>query len=639
LATEYTVALRDGVSGPADKAAASARKLRSALLELEEAKASVGLGGRGSGGVRGGADRSAAAAARAAAQQVKAAERAQAQITRDEMRFSAYRLRLNRQEHMQRDRAEKAALRSHLKYIKERQRAEDRAAKAKSRARAETRANFMSAIGNPVIGIGAGIAGAGVAAIGAVAKQGIETAQLLENAKMTLGALYKDQKRADATVADMYKFAQETKFDSPDLISMITKIGTVIDDPRQQRQMLGAMADISTMLSLSGEDMDRAFVNIQQSFSAGRVEKKDLREFIHAMPGFKGDEMKMGIAELLKISGKSKEDILEKVEKEIAKGKLGPQTLIAAFEKQVLKQTGKNKLGEYSEQMGGTLTGLISNIKNGLGDLFGQAEIEKWPAMLELKAILTDIANSFKPGTENGKKLTAMLKSMSELAVPMVKMGKAVFDLMVYLGSSPKLIKMLGIGLLVVGAGLLAVTVLVGLAAAAISALIGAITYSIYKLIEFGISAYKAGADFVTGLAKGIKDGVGKVWEAASGIASTAVAAIKEKLHIASPSRVAMKMGNQTGEGFAIGLERSARGVSQSAAALPAAAVSGMGAAQGSSSGMRMGGGMVFAPTLNFEVTGTNAEDIASRAIMKAKTELRTMLDQYFAQQYAMGGT
>jgi hypothetical protein len=349
--------------------------------------------------------------------------------------------------------------------------------------------------------------------------------------------------------------------------------------------------------------------------------------------------MKMGIAELLKISGKSKEDILEKVEKEIAKGKLGPQTLIAAFEKQVLKQTGKNRLGEYSEQMGGTLTGLISNIKNGLGDLFGQAEIEKWPIMLELKATLTEIANSFKPGTENGKKLTAALKQMASLASPFIKMGKAVFDLIMWLSTSPRIINLLGTGLQVLGATLVGVTAIIGAGVVAIGALLGAIALAVDAVLNFGASAYKAGADFISGLVKGIKDGVGKVWEAASGIASTAVAAIKEKLHIASPSRVAMKMGNQTGEGFAIGLERSARGVSQSAAALPAAAVSGMGAAQGPPSGMRMGGGMVFAPTINLEVTGTNAEDIASRAIMKAKTELRTMLDQYFAQQYAMGGT
>jgi hypothetical protein len=98
-----------------------------------------------------------------------------------------------------------------------------------------------------------------------------------------------------------------------------------------------------------------------------------------------------------------------------------------------------------------------------------------------------------------------------------------------------------------------------------------------------------------------------------------------------------MKMGNQTGEGFAIGIERSARGVSQSAAALPAAAVSGMSSSQGMSAA-RGQGGVTFVQNNTFQVTGADAEDIASRAIMKAKTEFRTFAEQYFAQQLAMGG-
>jgi hypothetical protein len=95
-------------------------------------------------------------------------------------------------------------------------------------------------------------------------------------------------------------------------------------------------------------------------------------------------------------------------------------------------------------------------------------------------------------------------------------------------------------------------------------------------------------------------------------------------------------MGKNTAEGFAIGLRRSAPGVRTSADAISGAAVSGMGG--GSSRRGGSGGAMVhYSPTFVFEVTGSDAEDIANRAMMKAKTEFRTFAEQYFAQQFQMG--
>jgi hypothetical protein len=65
------------------------------------------------------------------------------------------------------------------------------------------------------------------------------------------------------------------------------------------------------------------------------------------------------------------------------------------------------------------------------------------------------------------------------------------------------------------------------------------------------------GANIVAGLVSGITGGVDKISDAAGKIAGTFLGTIKEKFKISSPSRVMMGMGDQIGEGLAIGLDRS----------------------------------------------------------------------------------
>ena len=71
-------------------------------------------------------------------------------------------------------------------------------------------------------------------------------------------------------------------------------------------------------------------------------------------------------------------------------------------------------------------------------------------------------------------------------------------------------------------------------------------------IVGFGGAGYNAAAGFASGLASG----AGAIYAQAQAIASTVRSTIQSALQIHSPSRVMMEMGQFTGEGLAVGIEK-----------------------------------------------------------------------------------
>src|SRR5699024_8518016 len=67
----------------------------------------------------------------------------------------------------------------------------------------------------------------------------------------------------------------------------------------------------------------------------------------------------------------------------------------------------------------------------------------------------------------------------------------------------------------------------------------------------------QAGKDMVSGFIKGIQSKPKELWNAATNLATSAWTAVKSKLNINSPSRLMMSVGDDFGEGFVVGIERS----------------------------------------------------------------------------------
>lgn len=160
-------------------------------------------------------------------------------------------------------------------------------------------------------------------------------------------------------------------------------------------------------------------------------------------------------------------------------------------------------------------------------------------------------------------------------------------------------------------------------------AAIGAVGVAIYQLVTYwdevveGVQLIWAdltkwfeeldmaglGRDLIAGLVSGITGAVGSVVEAVTGAVGSAITAAKDVLGIASPSKVFAEIGDQTAEGYAQGVDRSAPEAQGSMAAM----VSPDGArAATSSSGGRGAGIDLSGATFNFYGVA-DAESAAQR--------------------------
>lgn len=91
------------------------------------------------------------------------------------------------------------------------------------------------------------------------------------------------------------------------------------------------------------------------------------------------------------------------------------------------------------------------------------------------------------------------------------------------------------------------------------------VTGTISDLAKLPISAIKAGTDMMLGLARGIANSAGRVLEEVSRLIGNILSSFARLLGLRSPSTVLMDFGMLSGEGYAIGLDKS-RGLIASAA-------------------------------------------------------------------------
>ena len=129
-------------------------------------------------------------------------------------------------------------------------------------------------------------------------------------------------------------------------------------------------------------------------------------------------------------------------------------------------------------------------------------------------------------------------------------------------------------------------------------------------IYDVGEKLYRIGGQIVEGFALGLSEGWGAVKGAVDELGNSTVNWFKEKLGIASPSTVFARLGEYTGEGFAVGLDRSADRVGDATQRLltdgmaPGPASQAL-AARGADSSAPAGG-----YTFHFNITGSNAREI-----------------------------
>lgn len=326
---------------------------------------------------------------------------------------------------------------------------------------------------------------------------------------------------------------------------------------------------------------------------------------------------------------------------ELALGKGGAEKFAARMQaggdavSRVSKEI-ETKLGPIAAKRLLGLDAIGGKLKRNLGEVFGDLDIEP------LLRALDRLVGMFGATSTSGKALKFLFESVFQplidkadaaaYVVEAVFLGLQIAALKVYLGLRPVL-RALGdlfgfdtqgkgfattLDLIVGGVELLArAAFILGIAAAAVAAPIAgmialvlgipaAMTLAVVAMGDFGVKAVKwlvggamnvarwfrdydwaaLGTSIVDGIVNGIAGGAARVWDAMKAIGKAAIGGGEEELEIASPSKAGARMGRQTVEGVAQGVEDGeddVRAAVAEAVRLPAPGTSGASAPSTSS--------------------------------------------------------
>lgn len=668
MATEYTVALKNLVSGPAAEATRAADRLRTSLTRLEAQPVTVG--GRSGTNLRRIADdwqklaaqaerassREAAARIRAAQQAARverqeriagsrafqAAEdakrnaafrRLQAQ-QREEERFTRYRIQLMRREQREAEQNERrlAAARARI-------------AEQPLRARRQTRSNALSVLGGGVAGALTAGAAAGTAALAYGGKTVLDTAKEIESAKLRLTALLGSEKLAGEEIHDLLRAAAKTKFDFQDLIEASSSLSASFADSSERRYVLASLTDLVTVAGGDKEDLGRVVLALNQVIGKGKLEAEELNQIIEPLKGVVSrKDFYLEVGRLIGVSGKDEQETIDKLQKLQKAGKIGATTAVQAVTNVGRRKAGGGTAlpaGAVAVREGESISGILSNIRTGLATLIADANVTEWPGVVALKNALREVAAFFEVDNASGKKFASTLRTMSALVAPIVTLSKGLFGLVVQLGDSPVLLELLSRGLRQVAVGLITVGAVIGGVIGGALALAGAMEKVLEVSARWAIAGYKAASDFVSGIIEGLKAGLGRIVESVETVGATIVGGFKRVLKISSPSRVAMALGGEVPEGFALGIEAGTSRVRGAALALPEAAASGISRTvaipQGAGSGSGAGSYSISLSISLPVMSATDPSELAREGGALLGSRIQLELDRYFGRKLAQG--
>jgi hypothetical protein len=457
--TEYIVKLTYLDGGAAQKAVRDADKIRGALGPLES------LGGRRSG--RAGSDPAVTFLRerekayqkqqradvgytrfweRETARRERAQQKAEAASARERQRFSAYRIRIDRAERAEKERAQQKETAALAREEARRNRIADQAARL--RARAHERAAHKSYFGgeksiggllrkraaNKASGLATGAADALLAApgqivtgaagaVGAIAvgtatiaynfgKAAIAAQAMREESVEGFTAIFGSATEANRLFDVARVAAKQTKFDTADVVRDFNTIAAAGFKSDQIERVYWSSADIG---SARGGGKQQSYLNALSKINASpQASFGSVQQAALAGPGIGNvfDELskRLGINQTL-----SRKDWMKKFRSGEVSGSTALESVIGATNKLYNSKTGQP--GEYAKGQGDkTWSGVISNIKNGLGDVLNM-KLPADHAMNRFKTLLQAIGSSggiFNETTQRGQRFARLISNVIE---------------------------------------------------------------------------------------------------------------------------------------------------------------------------------------------------------------------------------
>ncbi len=528
---------------------------------------------------------------------------------REEERFARYRIALDRR-----------VAREAARLAKQQAKQQEARYRGYGRAAGGTLGSLAGMAGGGIKGVLAGVGAAGLLA----GKEGLETAQLIENARMRLRVQLGSAEAANAEIKDAFRIAEKTIFDPEQVLDALTKLSTNFKNADVRRYIMGAVSDFATASGEGSEGMERSIKAINQIFAKGKLQQEELTGQLGEL-GLPAREVYAQLATILDIKEKDEQKRTDKVIKLITASGVNATAGIQAITTVMRNLSGGGAAGEFAVKSADTLSGMISNIKGGLKTLFAVSDIDQWPALVSLKDLLRDVAGFFSVDSVAGKEFVASLqRGIKADLMPVVDRIRKGFDA---LTSDPGKMDTLVRGVTRIVSWMADLAVVAVEAGAAFVSLWGALVQAddaimsaVGDVVEAMRGAWASvvdiGGRIMQGLAQGIRNGAGAVYDAVAGVGDRILQSLKAKLGIASPSRRGIELGGFFAAGVGLGIDRGAQGVMRASAALGGAAEDGFAprAQLGSGAAIGGGGGASASVSVQINVSLPNVRDAAEFA-------------------------
>ena len=435
------------------------------------------------------------------------------------------------------------------------------------------------------------IAAAATAAIGTFvalsfegAKLAVEMTELHERTLETLGALAGGDRAGAATLGMLDAMRSKLGLTRAQLLPMSEELMAMGYQGKGLQEQLTALASVKA-IGVDGGEAEYSKI-LKEVSSSAKVASGALTNLYKTGVSVDDISAQMGISTKQLRAG-------------LKGGTIDSKKFADALTNAVT-QRGAGALAAQAGELGAQWDILKENFK----DMFVVPKEDLEPFVAGLK----DLASIFGKNTASGKTLstaihgglTLILQTATKV-LPYIKLGleyivigalKAYIAIKKFFSGEQGIERLhaamavlaLVVGVVVVAIG--AVAAIVAFNVAVFAAFVAGVLEAISILHQLDDMATTVAVNFINGLIKGIKDGVGLVKNEIGNLGDSMVTTIKDKLGIHSPSKVMMELGGYTAEGFAQGISAGSGDVSGAATGLTAttAGAAGEGATNNTSS-------------------------------------------------------
>ena len=545
---------------------------------------------------------------------------------------------------------------------------------------------FSAAIMGGVVAIGALVAGLGALAIGlgtAAVKFTqffLEAGKFRETSLMTMEVMLKDATKAKEVYAQAVKFAAATPFETKEVVTMFQKLLTSGFKENELNRVATAVGDAAASTGRGQEAIDSIVRAMSQVRSKGKLQQEEMNQLTET-----GAVSQMAVfAEIAKSMNVKPEEVAKLVESGKVKSDVAIEAMLKAIE---------STRGGMMAKQEKTLAGQLSTLRGRPFELFNAAfEGAGAKAFYEtVKQIVTTLQKAFDPESATGKGIVSFIDQfaaglnviaklvlafaqgfakgfdstkprdtadamaslasldLAQLVTDMASLGESFGSItagiaslrkeasaaLVWIVQMEKKYPMLRAAIDAVVMVTLSFVIALGLLSAVFLALGAAIMFVSTLFMKLpsmvleamiavgqaiaGTSWFQFGVDLVMGLINGILSKIPDAASAASQLANTLASTLKgPPLSFGSPSKLTTKFGGWTAEGLVDGMEGGKAEVAGSAASMASSVASGT---LGGLSGAGGGGGGIRVESLVINANGSAAEDIKN-AVLEAFEQL-----------------